>query len=242
MNYSSADILNFEKEIKEKCLVGDHPVFDNKDFEWVKLLEDSSIQILGEYNDFINTFSNDELLSMHELSAAQRPLSSDAKWKVIPLLLFNEVNTATTLMMPRTTSMINSIPVITTCFFSILHPGKHIPPHRGPYAGVLRCHLALKVPKDSSNCWIRVANEKCQWESGKVLIFDDTYEHEAFNNTNEIRVVLFIDFLRPLPKDLAEKNRDIIDFFQHSEFVKDPKSKYEKWEKKYLSPRQEKAN
>lgn len=234
MNYSTADLLKFEKEIKEKCLVGDRPVFDTKDFEWAKLLEENHLEILGEFNNFINTFSDDKLLSMHEISVVQRPLTSDAKWKVIPLLFYNEVNTATTLMMPRTTAIINSIPVITTCFFSILHPGKHIPPHRGPYAGVLRCHLPLKVPRNSSNCWIRVANEKCHWELGKVLIFDDTYEHEALNGTDEIRVVLFIDFLRPLPRDLAEKNGDILDFFRHSEFVKDPKSKYEKWEKKYL--------
>jgi aspartyl/asparaginyl beta-hydroxylase (cupin superfamily) len=198
-------------------------------------LEDNYRDILEEYNNFLNIVSNEELLSIHELSEDQKPLSSDDKWKIIPLLLFNEVNTATTLLMPKTTALINSIPAITTCFFSILHPGKYLVPHRGYYGGVLRCHLALKVPKDSSNCWIIVDNKKCHWELGKALIFDDTYEHEVHNNTGETRVVLFIDFIRPLPKGLAEKNWEIIEFFQHSEFVKNPKSKYEKWEKKYLS-------
>jgi aspartyl/asparaginyl beta-hydroxylase (cupin superfamily) len=234
VNYSKDDILKFEKEIKEKCLVGDLPIFDKANFEWVEILEDNHKQILEEYNRFVETIPTEQLPNIHELSEEQRPLSSDEKWKFIPLFFFNEINIATTLLMPRTTSIVNSIPVITTCFFSILHPGKYIQPHRGYYAGVLRCHLALKVPKDSSNCWISIDKIKYCWEVGKTIVFDDTYEHEVYNNTNETRVVLFIDFIRPLPEALANKNREIIEFFQHSEFVKNPISNYEKWEKKNL--------
>jgi aspartyl/asparaginyl beta-hydroxylase (cupin superfamily) len=235
MKFTQENFKQFEKVIREKCLVGDHPVFNSELFEWVKILEDNFELILEEYQKFIDRVSQENLMSIHEYSEVQTPLSSDDKWKVIPLILFNEVNVVTTSLMPKTFSIINNIPVITTCFFSILHPGKYIPPHRGYYGGVLRCHLPVKVPRDASNCWIRIDKTKYSWQLGKALIFDDTYEHEVHNDTNETRVVLFIDFMRPLPADLAAENRTAVEYFQHTDFVKNPMSQYEKWESKYLS-------
>ena len=76
---------------------------------------------------------------------------------------------------------------------SILPPGKKIPVHVGPYKGVLRYHLGLKIPKDINNCFIVVNKKKYCWEEGKDVLFDDTLEHYVENNTNETRVILFLD-------------------------------------------------
>jgi len=77
--------------------------------------------------------------------------------------------------------------------FSILAPGKHIPDHCGPYKGVIRYHLGLKVPRDARQCRIRVGDEYATWAEGTSELFDDTYEHEVWNDTDEERVVLFCD-------------------------------------------------
>ena len=84
--------------------------------------------------------------------------------------------------------------------FSILSPHKHILPHCGPYKGVLRYHLGLIVPEDAENCRIRVGDDIRHWEPGKPLIFDDVFNHEVWNDTDETRVVLFVDVERPLPE------------------------------------------
>ncbi len=96
------------------------------------------------------------------------------------------------------------IPGMTTAMFSILSPRKHILDHRGPYKGVLRYHLGLIVPREAERCRIRVGEDIRHWEEGKSLIFDDTFNHEVWNDTDETRVVLFVDVLRPLPSPWSQ--------------------------------------
>ena len=78
--------------------------------------------------------------------------------------------------------------------FSLLRPRARIAPHTGVQNTRLVCHLPLIVPP---GCGFRVGNEIRQWEEGKLLIFDDTIEHEAWNDSGEDRMVLIFDIWRP---------------------------------------------
>jgi beta-hydroxylase len=78
--------------------------------------------------------------------------------------------------------------------FSRLAPRTHVKPHVGWAASVYRLHLALDVPP---GCRLRVAAETRSWQEGRCLIFDDTAEHEAWNDSALPRGVLLLDFLRP---------------------------------------------
>ena len=78
--------------------------------------------------------------------------------------------------------------------FSLLKGGARIPAHTGMLNTRLISHLPLIVPAD---CGFRVGNEIRQWEVGKLMIFDDTIEHEAWNDSCEDRVVLIFDVWRP---------------------------------------------
>ena len=84
---------------------------------------------------------------------------------------------------------------VKSAYFSILAPGKHIPPHKGPYKGIIRYQLALSVPKNGE-CKIIVDDKDCFWEEGKSVLFDDTYTHEVINNTGEVRIALLLDVKR----------------------------------------------
>ena len=81
-----------------------------------------------------------------------------------------------------------------TVVFSVLKGGARIAPHTGMYNTRLICHLPLIVPP---GCGFRVGNEVREWQPGKLLIFDDTIEHEAWNTGTEDRVVLIFDIWRP---------------------------------------------
>ena len=105
--------------------------------------------------------------------------------------------------------------------FSILAPHKHLPEHRGHYKGVLRYHLALLIPEPRTACRIRVGSEVRTWEEGKSLIFDDSYPHEVWNDTDFHRVVLFVDFLRPLPFPLSLLNRLMVFRISRTAYVTD---------------------
>ena len=108
---------------------------------------------------------------------------------------------------PRTFAAVSRAPLchITTrapsVLFSLLKGGARIAPHHGMINTRLICHLPLIVPP---GCGFRVGNEIRQWEEGKLLIFDDTIEHEAWNDSDEDRVVLIFDVWRP---ELSESER-----------------------------------
>jgi aspartyl/asparaginyl beta-hydroxylase (cupin superfamily) len=86
--------------------------------------------------------------------------------------------------------------------FSLLQPKTHIPPHVGVSNARLVVHLPLIVPPD---CGFRVGNDTCGWEPGKAFVFDDTIEHEAWNNSDQLRVVLIFDTWHPHLTDAERK-------------------------------------
>ena len=140
----------------------------------------------------------DDLPGFHELSTDVATISQDRGWKTFLLCGYGFRSQANINHCPQTWRICQNIPGLITVMFSILEPGKHLPPHRGPYNGVLRLHLGLIVPEPREQLGIRVDKELYRWREGEAVIFDDAYEHEAWNRTDKTRVVLFVDFVKPL--------------------------------------------
>jgi aspartyl/asparaginyl beta-hydroxylase (cupin superfamily) len=88
--------------------------------------------------------------------------------------------------------------------FSLLRPGTHIPPHNGFVNTRLICHLPLIVPE---RCRLRVGNETRSPVEGKAWLFDDTIEHEAWNDSAETRVILLFEIWRP---ELSAEERKLV--------------------------------
>lgn len=89
-----------------------------------------------------------------------------------------------------------------SALFSRLAPGARIEPHHGAVNTRLICHLPLVVPPQCGE--LRVGNDRRSWREGELLVFDDTMEHEAWNESREERVVLLFDIWRP---ELGEAER-----------------------------------
>eukprot|EP01087_Luapelamoeba_hula_P022633 TRINITY_DN8163_c0_g1_i1.p1 TRINITY_DN8163_c0_g1~~TRINITY_DN8163_c0_g1_i1.p1 ORF type:complete len:253 (-),score=41.52 TRINITY_DN8163_c0_g1_i1:662-1333(-) len=110
---------------------------------------------------------------------------------------------------PLTTRLLEAMPeFMADCglcyaYFSVVKPGTHITPHCGPANVKLRCHLGLSVPPEGAT--MRVARETRNWEEGKCLVFDDSFEHEVKNLGDVDRIVLLIDVWHP---DLCEAERE----------------------------------
>lgn len=113
-------------------------------------------------------------------------------------------------MCPRTTAALAEVEMADigglcpNAMFSALAPHTHIPPHHGETNARLVVHLPLVVP---DNCLYRVGFEKRRWRVGEVLIFDDSIEHEARNDSDELRVVLIFDVWNPL---LSPAEREMV--------------------------------
>ena len=132
----------------------------------------------------------EDLPNFQDISTDQLELTTDDNWKTYFFFGYGFKSEANCARCPRTTELLERIPGMKTAMFSVLSPGKHISAHRGPYKGVLRYHLGLKIPEPRAGCRLRVGEEVRHWEEGGSLLFDDTFEHEAWNDTDGVRVVL----------------------------------------------------
>ncbi len=217
-----------ERVLIKFSLVPDAPFFDTNQFPSIKQLEDNWETIKKELDTVLA--HPERLPTFHEISKDQVNISKDDKWKTFFLYGYGFKNQENCDRCPETTKIIESIPNMMTGFFSILAPGKHIPPHRGPYKGLLRCHLGLQVPEPSEDCWIQVGDETSHWEPGKCIVFDDTYVHQVQNNTDGQRVVLFLDIVRPVRFPGSWLNAFIITLIRWSPYIQDARRNQKAWE------------
>jgi beta-hydroxylase len=199
--------------------------FEPAALPWVAPLEAQWPRMRGELDRLLRRV--DLLPNFQDVQEEQRMLTDDDRWKVFLLYGYGVRLDENCRRCPETARLVESIPGMTTAMFSILRRGKHIPPHRGPYKGVLRYHLGLRVP---AGCRIRVGDEVRHWAEGRSLVFDDTHEHEAWNDSDEDRVVLFVDVLRPLPEPLATLNRGMIALIRRTPFIRDAQRQQRRWE------------
>ena len=142
-----------------------------------------------------------------------KDLNRSAAWNVFHLIRYGEPDPINAGMCPRTIEALAGpdqadVPGITpNLLFSLLAPQTRIPPHHGVANFRTLLHLPLIVPE---GCGFRVGSETREWKEGEPWIFDDTIEHEAWNNSDKLRVVLIADLWRP---ELDEQDRTIVRTF-----------------------------
>jgi aspartyl/asparaginyl beta-hydroxylase (cupin superfamily) len=224
-----------ERFIGKRSLVGDATFFPLERFPWVEHIERNADVIRAEVERLLE--DHDALPNFQDISKDQIEITTDDRWKTFFLYGYGFTAKLGVEMCPQTAALMREIPGMTTAMISILSPGKHILDHRGPYKGVLRYHLGLIVPEDAEACRIRVGDDIRHWEKGKSMVFDDTFNHEVWNDTEETRVVLFVDVMRPLPFPESLINWLIVKLIGLSPFVLDAKRNQEAWERGFLKRR-----
>lgn len=180
-------------------------------FNWTAPLERHWRGIRAELERVLG--NGEAVPAFQEISPEAGTLTRDGRWQTYVLYAYGHRAARNCRACPLTAALCEAIPGMKTAFFSILAPGKQIPPHRGPYNGLLRCHLGLIVPQPTasqSGCRMRVGPHRFGWTEGGTVVFDDTYEHEVHNDTDGMRVVLFLDVLRPMRFPLDRLNAGLI--------------------------------
>lgn len=185
------------------------PFYDPADFDWVPGLEAETDAIRSEVEAVL---AADRDVAPYVRANSDRPtrehaLLNDPSWSAYYLWQDGAVVEDHAAACPRTVATLRGLdmPAITgrspSVLFSVLKPGTHIPPHWGMFNTRLICHLPLIVPP---NCRLRVGNETRTVEAGKMMIFDDSIEHEAWNDSGETRVILLFEIWKP-ELDAAER-------------------------------------
>lgn len=184
--------------------------YERDEFDWIPALEAQTDAIRAELDGLLRTR---EGFRPYLVNPAGRPrvefhgLNDNPDWSTLYLWENGEPVTEHIERCPITFDTIRHAPLCDisprapTIMFSLLRGGARIPAHSGMINTRLICHLPLIVPP---GCGFRVGNEVREWEVGKLLIFDDTMEHEAWNDSEEDRVVLIFDVWRP---ELSDADR-----------------------------------
>ena len=185
--------------------------FDTAQFDWVPAFEAGAQAIRAELDALLASSKADFRPYIHgDPNRATRVghwLADDPDWSALFLCENGVLNLAAIEACPRTWAALQAVPFpdvanSPTVMFSLLRAGARILPHTGMFNTRLVCHLPLIVPE---GCRFRVGNEVRTWEPGKLMVFDDTIEHEAWNDSDRDRVVLIFDVWRP---DLTAQERE----------------------------------
>lgn len=212
-------------------LVGDHFFFDTNQFSWIENLEANWRTIRSELENLLS--GRDSLPNLQDISEEYEVLTKDNLWKTFILFEYGYKIEKSCQLCPETVKLVEQVPGMKSALFSIMGPRKHVPAHRGLYKGLLRYHLGLIVPEPNTSCRIRVGQDVRSWGEGKSLIFDDSYQHEVWNDSNEHRVVLLLDVVRPLPFPISVLNDLAVERISSWPLVRNIKEKYESWESRF---------
>nr|WP_295661881.1 aspartyl/asparaginyl beta-hydroxylase domain-containing protein [Polymorphobacter sp.] len=178
------------------------PFHDPADFAWAAAVAAQAPAMRAEVEAVIAAQAG---LAPYVEAPENRPskehsLLGDARWSAYHLWKNGEPVAEHHAACPRTVAAVESAPIPRTpgrspmALFSILAGGTHIPPHNGMLNTRLIVHIPLIVPP---GCRIRVGNEVRDVEEGVPLIFDDSIEHEAWNDSDQPRAILLFEIWRP---------------------------------------------
>jgi aspartyl/asparaginyl beta-hydroxylase (cupin superfamily) len=216
----------FDRLIASSSLVPNDPVLDVRRFAWTALLRDHWATIRDEAVRV--ALRGEAAPSLATISPDHRAIAEIDKWRSFFLWGYGFPITDNLARCPETAKIVEQIPGLNSAFFSILAPGTHIPDHRGVTKGLITCHLGLIVPRDG-DVRMRIDTRIVRWAEGETLVFDDTYQHEVWNDTTGTRVVLLIQFERPL----RNPGKAIAGFFlravRRSAFVQEARTNISKW-------------
>jgi aspartate beta-hydroxylase len=190
------------------------PFFDRALFPWVPEIEAHTDVIRQElhallagseadFRPYIAYEAGTPVNQWHELNHSKR-WSSFFLWQHGKEILENSQRCPQTASALKQVDMPQMPGLCPNAMFSALAPKTRIPPHHGETNARLIVHLPLVVPE---HCYYRVGFEHRQWQVGQTLIFDDTIEHEARNDSDQLRVVLIFDTWNPL---LSAAERDLV--------------------------------
>ena len=182
------------------------PFFEREDFPWIGELEAATDTIREELlalvrEDFPGFEPYIQLPAGHPSARAWGELNNSSDWSVLHLYRHGQMIEKNASRCPRTMEVLSRLPLMIVpshapeVVFSVLKPGAHIPLHYGSVNGRLIVHLPLIVPE---NCGaLKAGGEARAWQEGRCLIFDDSIEHEAWNSSDRIRIVMLIDIWNP---------------------------------------------
>jgi aspartyl/asparaginyl beta-hydroxylase (cupin superfamily)/thioredoxin-like negative regulator of GroEL len=187
--------------------------YDRAMFPWLAAIEAATGDILAELESVLKMAGDFEPYVQEDPNRPRRTddrMTNNQDWTAFYLWRDGKIVEDHAARCPKTMRALEQAPLCTipgrtpSVLFSQLRAGARIPPHTGYMNARLICHLPLIVP---GLCGFRVGNDTRAWEKGKAFVFDDTIEHEAWNNSDKTRIILLFEIWRP---ELSADERGLV--------------------------------
>jgi len=163
-----------------------------------------------------------EIPPLAKISPDHRRIARNSAWKSFFFKGYGYDARANRERCPATARAIDAVPDVVVAFYSIFEPGTEVAPHHGVTKAMLNVHLGLSVPPGGrETCGIRVAGEVRGWREGELLVFDETWRHEAWNRSESPRVVLFLQVMRPMKLAGRIAGRTFLGAIRRTSYVQD---------------------
>lgn len=218
----------FDRLLMRFAATPDHAVFPNALFPWGRDLEACWEAIRDEAQEVLR--DPRAVPAIREVSPDHDKIALDDRWRSFFLWGYGVRVANNCARCPQTAALLERIPDLLTAFFSIMLPGAHVPRHTGPTKAIVTGHLGLSIPRERARCHMQVADHDVQWEPGRLVLFDDMYPHEVWNDTAEPRVILLLHLKRPLHWPGTWLRDLFFAALRASPFVRDGVRNLERWE------------
>ncbi|MEI9932988.1 MAG: aspartyl/asparaginyl beta-hydroxylase domain-containing protein [Rhizomicrobium sp.] len=220
----------FDRLLMRSAAIKECAIVPNEIFPWTEYLKANTPAIRAEAERLLQDRMS--VPSVREISPDHAKIALDDKWRSFFLWGYGVRIPANCARCPETARILENIPGLLTAFYSVMLAGAHVPRHTGPTKAILTTHLGLIVPKERDKCHMDVAGNNVVWKEGDIVIFDDMFPHEVWNETKEDRIILLLHIKRPL-RFPGSVLRDL--FFmalRASPFVRDGLENLNRWERK----------
>ncbi len=188
--------------------------FSPEQFPWLAILEEATEAIAAEaltvFREESADFSPYVDFPPGTPLDAWAPLNHSMDWSIYTLWHDGAPVPAHQAACPKTTAVLAQLPMCDVpdyapgAYFSVLQPHTRLPAHTGTTNTRSIVHLPLVIP---AGCRFRVGSRTRSWETGKAWVFDDTIEHEAWNDSEQVRIILIFDVWNPF---LTVAERDLV--------------------------------
>jgi aspartate beta-hydroxylase len=164
----------------------------------------------------------------HEIMREQAEISANdgRDWRMYIMQAYGVRFASNLARCPTLAAIVAKSPDVLSASFSFLAPGKHVPPHRGPFRGILRGYLVLSMPLDAEGrpaATLTVDGHDHRLHDGEFMLWDDTFEHEVRNASDEVRVVLLLDIRRRrMPRDMRLLSEAVIALVRLGIYLRGP--------------------
>jgi len=195
------------------------PYWDPAEFPWATAFREGWTTIRDELHRF------QERAEARQFSIVF-PGNTDGEWAALWVALYRDPEPGMAEAFPETLKLIDAIPRRAQwAGYSALAPGSRITPHYGPTNVKLRCHLGIELEEGKSH--LRVHDQPYDWKEGELVIFDDSYKHEASNEGTRRRIVFIIDVMHP---DLTDEECAFLTDYEDTYIKPQSVATHRKWQ------------